>query len=169
MVRIILVLLAVTCAAAPKCTLEKTNVNTSTEKHRLEILEHIDGIFRAYLRQDRDALRRMHTPDWVGFQGPSVKIERGIDAYMANAEKSLQNLRGVGYELLDTEGQIYGDIALVYYVARYDYRGPDGSEGSIPLRSVDVYRREHGGWNQAGSHIAVIPRGGHWGEGDAGR
>jgi ketosteroid isomerase-like protein len=149
--------------------LEKTNVKPSTETDRRQILEHINGIFQAYLRQDRDTLRSMHTPDWIGFQGPSVKIERGIDAYMVNAEKSLQNFRGVGYELLDTEVQIHGDVAFVYYVARYDYRERDGGEGSIHLRSVDIYRRENAGWNQAGSHIAVVPRGGHWGENDAGR
>jgi ketosteroid isomerase-like protein len=145
---------------------ETHEVNANEANHREQILQHIHSIFQAYLRKDREAIRRTHTGDWVGFQGPSVKIERGIDAYMANAEKSLQNLQGTGYELLDTEVQIYGDIALVYYVARYDYCDLDGSPGSIPLRSVDVYRRENGEWNQAGSHITVIPGGGGWGEGD---
>ncbi len=39
---------------------------------------------------------------------------------MINVDKSLNTLHGRGYELLDTEVQIYGDMAIVYYVARYD-------------------------------------------------
>lgn len=137
----------------------------ATKEDREQILQHIHSIFQAFLRQDRDTIRKTHTPDWTGFQGPSVGIERGIDAYMVNVEKSLQNLRGTGYELLDTEVQIYGDLALVYYIARYDYRDREGRKGSIPLRSIDVYRREKGQWNQCGSHITPIPAGGDWGEG----
>ena len=137
------------------------------EKDRHEILEHIHGIFQAFLRQDREALRRTHTRDWIGFQGPSEKIERGIEDYMVNAEKSLQSLQGTGYELLDTEVQFFGDIALVFYVARYDFRNREGREGSIGLRSIDIYRREDGHWNQSGSHITPIRPGGGWGEGSS--
>jgi ketosteroid isomerase-like protein len=84
---------------------------------------------------------------------------------MRNARKSLESFHGTGYALVDTEVQIHGDLALVYYVATYDYRNPDGRAGTIPLRSVDIYRREKNGWNQAGSHITVIPSAGSWGEG----
>ena len=47
---------------------------------------------RQYLRKDRAVIRSARTHDWTGFQGPSVKIERGIDDYMVNAEQSLQHL-----------------------------------------------------------------------------
>ncbi len=160
---VIMVALSLTQMASADGRREHTRM--TAKQNREQILQHIHGIFQAYLRQDRDAIRKTHTPDWTGFQGSSVKIERGIDAYMVNAEKSLQNLRGTGYELLDTEVQIYGDMALVYYIARYDYRDREGREGSIPLRSIDVYRRERGEWNQCGSHITPIPAGGDWGEG----
>ena len=129
------------------------------------ILEHIRSIFEAYLRKDRETIRRTHADDWVGFLGPSVKIERGIGDYMAGAERSLASFTGTGYELLDTEIQIEGDLALVYYTARYDYKDNDGNRGSLPLRSLDVYRRKGGEWMQAGSHITPIPGGGSWGEG----
>jgi ketosteroid isomerase-like protein len=132
----------------------------NTAKDREDILQHIHGIFRAYLRRDREVIRAMHTSDWTGFQGPSVRIERGIDAYMVNAERSLEHFHGTGYEILDTEVQFHGDVALVYYIARYDYRDAQGRAGSIPLRSIDVYRRESGAWNQCGSHITPIPSGG---------
>ena len=137
---------------------------TTLKNDRDMILEHIDSIFQAYIRRDRDAIRRLHTDDWIGFQGPSTTIERGIDAHMKNADTSLEHFRGTGYEILDSEVQIFGDLALVFYVARYDYRDMDDKEGSIPLRSIDIYRRDKGEWNQAGSHISVIPASGTWDE-----
>ena len=140
-------------------------MNATTSKNdRDMILEHIDSIFQAYIRRDRDAIRRLHTDDWIGFQGPSTTIERGIDAHMKNADASLEHFRGTGYEILDSEVQVFGDLALVFYVARYDYRDMDDKEGSIPLRSIDIYRRDKGEWNQAGSHISVIPASGTWDE-----
>ena len=166
-IRVIMVALALTQIALADGRREHTKM--ATKEDREQILQHIHSIFQAFLRQDRDTIRKAHTPDWTGFQGPSARIERGIDAYMVNVEKSLQNLHGTGYELLDTEVQIYGDLALVYYIARYDYRDGEGREGSIPLRSLDVYRREQGKWNQCGSHIAVIPAVRNWGEEQTGK
>lgn len=84
---------------------------------------------------------------------------------MANADRSLAAFRGTGYEILDSEIQLYGDLALVYYVARYDYLDLQGRAGSLGLRSLDVYRRERGEWIQCGSHITPLPSGGAWGEG----
>ena len=126
------------------------------------LIEHVHEIFRAFIDRDRDRIRDLHTEDWVGFLGPSTRIERGIDDYMVNADKSLDSFRGTGYEIHDTEIQIHGDIALVFYVATYDYAKDDGTTGTVPLRSVDVFRRESGQWNQAASHISVIPAGGDW-------
>lgn len=128
------------------------------EADRTEIIEHIHSIFQAYIRKDREAIRRTHSEDWTGFLLPSGKIERGIDDYMAYADRAIGGESiGVGYELLDTEVQIYGDIALVYYVARWDRRDSDGTIAHVPLRSIDVYRRDPGGWIQCGSHITAAP------------
>lgn len=137
-----------------------------TTQDEQAILDHIRSIFQAYLDRDRGKIRRTHSEDWTGFMGPSTKIERGIDDYMVNADKSLEGFHGTAYELLDTEVQFHGDIALVFYVARYDYANPDGQSGSVPLRSLDVYRRDGDQWIQCGSHITVIPAGGAWGEGE---
>ena len=170
--------LAIACAVIPACCQAPRHVvtayssltenvmsNAVSDHDREEILGHIRGIFQAYLDRDRDAIRRAHTADWTGFQGPSTRIERGIEAYMINAEKSLEHFTGTGYELLDTEVQVYSDVAIVYYIGRYDYQDADGRDGSLMLRSVDIYRRESGGWNQCGSHITPVPSGGTWGEG----
>lgn len=80
---------------------EKAMNGTTAKSDRDMILEHIDSIFQAYIRRDRDAIRRLHTDDWIGFQGPSTTIERGIDAHMKNADASLEHFRGTGYEILD--------------------------------------------------------------------
>jgi ketosteroid isomerase-like protein len=137
----------------------------SVDADREAILAHVRGIFQAYVDRDRETIRETHTADWTGFQGPSTKIERGLDDYMANAERSLAAFRGTGYELLDTEVRLHGDLALVYYIARYDYLDGGGKPGSLGLRSLDVYRRERGAWIQCGSHITPLPAGGAWGEG----
>jgi ketosteroid isomerase-like protein len=164
---LIALLSAIPTDGEPPSAIQRQNAPSSTAANlaadREAILQHIRSIFDAYIRQDRETIEHTHAKDWVGFLGPSTKIERGIATYMQNAERSLQAFRGVGYELLDTEIQIYGDLALVYYVARYDYRTPSGEPGSLSLRSLDVYRREHGEWNQAGSHITPLPGGGSWG------
>lgn len=124
---------------------------------REEIVAHIHGLFQAYIRRDREAIRTGHTDDWRGFQVRSTKLVRGIDAYMENADRILQTLRGRRYELLDVDVHLYGDVAVVYYVADYWIDGPDGKEERLGLRSVDIYRREPGGWNQCGSNICALP------------
>lgn len=135
---------------------------TDEQADRAAILQHIHSIFQAYLRKDRAALRATHSADWTGFQGPSMQIERSIVDYMVNAEKSLEALDGVGYEILDSIVQVSGDAATVFYTARYDYRDRAGRHGALPLRSIDLYRRERGEWIQSGSHISVIPGEGVW-------
>jgi len=161
---LIVAIAAVACAHAGAA--EEKSMGGKADGDRAEIIRHIRSIFEAYLRKDRAAIRRTHARDWVGFLGPSTKIERGIDDYMAGADRSLESFDGLGYELLDTEVQLYGDLGLVYYTARYDFQDHDGHKESLPLRSLDVYRREGGGWIQAGSHITPIPSGGRWGEGE---
>ncbi|MCH9025113.1 MAG: nuclear transport factor 2 family protein [candidate division Zixibacteria bacterium] len=122
-----------------------------------EILEHIHSIFSSFINRDRAAIQNAHTEDWIGFLVSSKSIERGIDAYMTNVDFSFKNFRGVGFEILDSEIQIYDSIAIVYYVARYDYKSKSGETHSLPLRSIDIYRREPNGWIQCGSHITIIP------------
>lgn len=131
--------------------------NAQQISDREEILSHIHGLFRAYIRKDRDAIRRGHTDDWRGFQVRSTSLVRGIDAYMANADRILETMRGTRYELRDTDVHIYGDMAVVYYVADYWITNPAGNEECVGLRSVDIYRREAGGWNQCGSNICAMP------------
>ena len=124
---------------------------------RKEILEHIHSIFSSFINRDRDAIQNAHTQDWTGFLVSSTSLERGIEAYMSNVDKSFKNFRGVGFEILDSDIQVYDSIAIVYYVARYDYKNDAGETHSLPLRSVDIYRREPNGWIQCGSHITIIP------------
>ena len=130
---------------------------TQTDPDRQAILTHIDGLFRAYFRHDLEAIRRGHTEDWTGFQIGSTTIVRGIDAYMKDAEAVLARFRGVRYVLEDVQIDLQGDHAVVFYVAREWVLDEKGQEKEIRLRSVDLYRRHPGGWNQYGSHIALMP------------
>lgn len=128
------------------------------DEDRSAIRKHVHSIFEAYKRQDSATIRATHTRDWTGFLGSSRTILRGIDDYMETAERSMEKTLLRDYEITDMEIQLYGDIALVYYIA--DIRvldRPTGEERNVPLRSLDVYRKGADGWNQTGSHIGVIP------------
>ena len=124
---------------------------------RKEILEHIHTIFKSFISRDRESIKKAHTEDWNGFMVSSTSIERGIDAYMANVDTSFENYKGVGYKIHDSEIQIYDNLAVVYYVAQYDFEDDASETHSLPLRSIDIYRREPGGWIQCGSHITIVP------------
>jgi len=76
---------------------------------------------------------------------------------MENAKAVLQRFRGQRYLLEDVQIDLHGDRAVVFYVAREWVLDDKGEEKEIRLRSVDLYRRERGGWNQYGSHIALMP------------
>ena len=111
---------------------------TTDQSDREKILAHVRSIFDAYVRRDRETIERTHTRDWRGFLIPSSEIERGIEAYMKHADNSLERLGGTGYELHDTEIQLYGDVGVLYYVATYSGRDPEGgcrcSDGPAPSR-----------------------------------
>jgi len=144
-------------------TLQKANETTKMrptgmKSDQEKILEHVHGIFEAYLQKDRETIRRSHTADWTGFGVGSVKMVQGIDGYMALADAALTKTRPKRYELLETDIQVHGDIAIVYYTANYWFLDADDHEVLLPLRSVDVYRREKDGWNQCGSNICRTPQ-----------
>jgi ketosteroid isomerase-like protein len=129
----------------------------TTQSDRDAILAHVDSIFQAYFRGDRDAIRATHIHDWRGFHLRSRSIVRGIDEYMRHADAVLASIQGLRYEMLDADVQVYGDVAVVFYLAREWIRDAEGREKTILLRACDVYRRDGGAWNQCGSNIYVMP------------
>jgi len=136
----------------------KASMSTTNSKDdREQIIDHIHGLFQAFLRGDREAIRRGHTEDWHGFQLGSDRLVHGIDEYMPAADKVLATVKAKRYELVETQVDIYGDVAVVFYVAREWLDDGAGGEKTIMLRAVDIYRREGDGWNQAGSNICLIP------------
>ncbi len=122
------------------------------------IINHVIRIFEAYSGAKRDIVRDTHSDDWTGFMIPSKKIVRGIDGYMKIADAFLETKKMTRYKIDDTEVQIYGDIAILYYQARFWVKdlGADEEE-LVEVRSVDVYRREKNDWIQIGSNICKIP------------
>lgn len=120
------------------------------------ILEHVHGLFRAFLRRDEAAIRAGHTSDWHGFQIRSTSLVRGIDDYMDAARDLVRNLKATRYEMLDTEVKVCGDFAWVVYLAR-DFIADEAGERTVLLRALDVYRRDEDGWNQCASNICALP------------
>lgn len=134
------------------------NANPEYEK---AILDHIHGIFEAYMNADEEAIRATHSSDWTGFSSQSRSIVHGIDAYMANARRALSNSRITRYELEEVDIQIHGDVGIVYYVANWTIQlnGTD-TRVRMHVRSVDVYQKRAGDWIQIGSNLNVLPRAG---------
>ena len=91
---------------------------TASDRAEAEIRSHVEGLFDAFLANDRDALRDGRVADWRGFQIPSTTLIRGVDRYMVDLETALQNLKVTRYEFLEFEVDVHDDIALVYYIAR---------------------------------------------------
>ena len=151
----LLIVVAVAALAVPQEPIMSDTSQGQSDKE--QIAAHIRGLFDAFIRKDRAAIRAGHTEDWKGFQIKSTRLVRGIDDYMAAADQVLGSLRAVRYEFLDMDIEIHGDVAIVFYAARDWIIGDDGKEKTVLLRSVDIYRRENGGWNQCGSHICAMP------------
>ena len=131
----------------------------SAERDRAAILAHIGSIFEAYFRRDRVTIRKTHTEDWRGFQVATRRIVRGLAQYVDAAEEVLKTLKATRYEMLDTEVDVHGDLALVWYLARDWLDDGAGGERPVLLRALDVYRREPAGWNQCGSHVSALSEG----------
>lgn len=129
---------------------------------REAILAHIRSVFEAYVRGDAERIRATHTTDWRGFQIKSDRLVRGIDEHMKNALATLEAVETLAFELLEAEVELYGDMAVVYYVARDVIRPRGGEETVLYLRALDVYRRTPEGWNQCGSNICLMPEVPSW-------
>ena len=77
---------------------------------------------------------------------------------MQNPIRNLSRIKMLQYEIEDIEVQLYGNTAIVYYVAHWkSLRKRTGEKVRIRARSVDIYRKDANGWNQAGSHLSILP------------
>lgn len=125
------------------------------------IRAHIELIFQAYINRDREKVKATHGENWRGFLSNSKTIIRGIDGYMATADGqgmfNPQNpWRLTHYKFIDFDLVFYGDTAVVSYIAELFWKTP-ADKGSYKLRSVDVYAKEKGAWNQVASNIGPLP------------
>ncbi len=129
------------------------------EADAAEIRAHIDSIFRAYMRGDRETIRATHSEDWRGFLSRSRSILKGIDDYMAAADVSLSRPRSmVGYEMIEYDTHFHGDLAAVPYIAALDIEvGGRRIPYRPKLRVFDLYAKRDGHWIQVGSDTAPHP------------
>lgn len=140
------------------CCIASTPIfaNTEEDQAKAEIVAHINSIFQAFIDQDRDTIRATHAEDWTGFQTSAQEITHGIDAYMANVGFANPMQR---YEIEDHDIKLYGDTAVVYYVAHWwSYVPSIRQYVRSRARSVDIYRHDEEGWIQVGSNINVLQR-----------
>lgn len=125
---------------------------------REAIRSHIDSIFQAYIKKDREMVRATHSEDWRGFLIGSRSVIRGIDEYMKTADQSLRVPdEGItGYKLTEFDVVFHGDIGVVNYVADTELRGGD-RKTTGKLRVLDVYHKRNGHWIQIASNTVNHP------------
>ncbi|MFY9609206.1 MAG: nuclear transport factor 2 family protein [Blastocatellia bacterium] len=125
---------------------------------REAIRAHIDSIFQAYIKKDRERVLATHSEDWRGFLIGSRSVIRGIDEYMKTADQSLRvpNEGISGYKLTELDVVFQGDIAVVNYVADTEIKSRERAITS-KLRVLDVYAKRNGHWIQIASNTATHP------------
>ncbi|MGH9368397.1 MAG: DUF4440 domain-containing protein, partial [Thermoanaerobaculia bacterium] len=122
------------------------------------IRSHIERIFQAYQRKDRQEVRRTHTADWRGFLTGSRGVLRGIDAYMREAEGFLGGSACIErWSFRELDALFYGEMGIVNYVADLEIALEGGARLPDTLRVIDIYRRFRGEWEQVASQVARHP------------
>jgi hypothetical protein len=129
---------------------------------RQAIRAHIDKIFKAYGDLDCPTIRATHAQNWIGFTSAARSIMHGIDDYMrisapfcSQTPPPKRDGPGFNYKLTEIDYVFYGDVALVPYVAE-TWAG-DNAANANKLRSIDIYAKVNGEWNQVGSNIYPHP------------
>lgn len=125
------------------------------------IRAHIDKIVRAYMAKDSVTVRQTHSKNWRGFLSSTQKVLRGIDDYMNEAVGSgifnkTNPWRIVNYRFIDYDIVFHENTGIVNYVSEMFWEG-EGQKGSYKLRSIDIYGKENGHWNQIASNIGPLP------------
>jgi ketosteroid isomerase-like protein len=157
--RCLYLVLALLAALARPAAAQPAAGDDGREADRAAIRAHIETIFKAYMDKDRATVRATHAEDWRGFLTGSRHIIRGLDAYMEAADGSLRNLdtRILRFDLSEYDVVFHGaDVAVINYVADLVVRaGADTLTDK--LRTLDVYARREGHWNQVASNVARHP------------
>lgn len=153
-----ILLAALIIALSTIITAQKTPHRADDEK---AIRTHIDNIVRAYMAKDSVTVRKTHSKHWRGFLSNSTRVLRGIDDYMKEAVGSgIFDKTGpwhiVNYNMVDYDIVFNGNTGIVNYVAEFFWEG-EGQKGSYKLRSIDIYGKEDGHWNQIASNIGPLP------------
>ncbi len=88
--RILLLSLGALAALGVAALAQSSPVSDDRAADREAIRSHIDSIFQAYIKKDREKVRATHSDDWRGFLIGSRGVIRGIDEYMKTADQSLR-------------------------------------------------------------------------------
>ena len=126
---------------------------------RQEVINQLHRIFQAFVEQDKETLRATHADNWMGFKASSLTTVKGIEGYMQDITFGNPMLE---YEIEEVQVQLLGDIAVVYYVARWKNQIKQINKVvTMHARSVDIYgKHAQKGWIQVGSNLNILPRAG---------
>ena len=128
------------------------------EAVKKELIEHISSIFEAFVQNDRETIKNTHSEDWFGFMIPSRTIVRDRAGYMQGADRILAELETLRYEIYDVEVRLFGNVAIVCYLARDWVKDrKSGEERMLHLRAMDIYQKKTSGWIQCASNISIVP------------
>ena len=135
----------------------QTNPSADRPADREAIRAHIDSIFQAFIRKDRDALRATHHRNWLGYLEGSREMIKGVDGYMDYNYVDPSSPYGMkSYKMREFDMIFKGDAAFVCFTADVDAHTPNGPSSRV-LRISDFYTKENGKWIQTGSDTALHP------------
>ena len=123
---------------------------------RQEVIDQLHRIFQAFVEQDAETLRATHADDWMGFKARSTTAVKGIAGYMKDI--TFVN-RMLEYDIEEVDVQLFGDVVVVYYVARWKMHLTQTDQVvSVHARSVDIYKKDaQKAWIQMGSNLNILP------------
>jgi ketosteroid isomerase-like protein len=127
------------------------------ERDKDKIRYHIDTVFRAYIDKDWAAIRASHLKDWRGFTIISRSTIKGIEAYMAEVEATLNTMEFVDYEMMEIDYLFYTNVCVVPYIVHLRGTSATGELFEIKLRALDVYVQQNGNWDQIASNVSLHP------------
>jgi ketosteroid isomerase-like protein len=123
---------------------------------RAAIRADIDGIYQAFIHQDRAKVQATHDANWHGFLEGSREMIRGIEQYMKYVGPMTSPYGMTGYKIRDFDILFAGDAAFVTFVTDVNLNWPGGPAHSVQ-RLADFYVKKNGKWMQSGSNTSISP------------
>jgi hypothetical protein len=142
-----------------------TSASVVTDQVRKELLEARETAWRSFFEEDpAAAIDKILGPEVIAIQENGERWEnRASLIAMAKAMKA-QNVRLTHLEFPQTQIQLFGDTAVLYYTYVFTTAN-DKMSGTDAGRGTEVFVRRRGRWIDVGWHLdngAFVRRNGAW-------